>query len=84
MLYQARFILWQQYSDNFSEIDYYTVVDEKHKKLTVEAVGIVKTAMTVDHYLQGIDNLNSGTSNDAIKTVTYQKGDVVKINFRSR
>ena len=84
MLYQVRFMLYQQYSDNFSEIDYYTIVDEKHKRLTVEATGIIKEDMTKNHQLEGIDNLNPGGPNYYVKPVSYKKGDVVKINFRSR
>lgn len=85
MMYQVRFMLYQQYSDNFSEIDYYAYDEVKEEKVTIEAQGVIKNDFTVNHYVTGWDDLeNGGGPGGRYNTQTYKAGDIVKITFRSR
>ena len=83
MLFQARFLLYQEFSDdNLEEVDYYTLRDEEDGYLTVEAQGILNKDITLTHSLQFI-NIGPSTTNH-YRNQTYKKGDVVKMRFRSR
>ena len=83
MLFQARFLLHQEFSDeNLEEVDYYTLQDEENGYLTVEAQGILNKDIELTHSLQFI---NIGpTPTDHYRKQKYKKGDVVKMRFRSR
>lgn len=83
MLFQARFLLYQEFSDNnLEEVDYYTLRDEEDGYLTVEAQRILNKDVTLTHSLQFI-NIGPSTTNH-YRNQTYKKGDVVKMRFRSR
>ena len=83
MLFQARFLLYQEFSDNnLEEVDYYTLRDKEDGYLTVEAQGILNKDVTLTHSLQFI-NIGPSTTNH-YRNQTYKKGDVVKMRFRSR
>lgn len=83
MLFQARFLLHQEFGDkNLEEVDYYTLQDEENGYLTVEAQGILNKDIELTHSLQFI-NIGPSPTNHYRKQ-TYKKGDVVKMRFRSR
>lgn len=42
LMYQVRFALYQQFSDNFSEINYYIKNDVENRSVTAVAEGIIK------------------------------------------
>lgn len=42
LMYQVRFALYQQFSDNFSEINYYITNDVENRSVTAVAEGIIK------------------------------------------
>ena len=81
MVYQLRFMMWQQYSDNFSEIDYYIYNEERERNVVVEAQGIIKEDVTINHRVLNWDDLGEA---NGVKTTSYKSGEVVKITFRSR
>ena len=84
MIYQLRFMLWQQYSDNFSEIDYYIYNEERERGVVVEAQGIIKDDVTINHRVLNWDDLGGPGGPIGVKTTSYKSGEVVKITFRSR
>ena len=84
MLYQVRFILYQQYSDNFSEIDYYIYNEERERGVVVEAQGIIRDDVTINHRVLNWDDLGDPGGPIGVKTTSYKSGEVVKITFRSR
>ena len=82
MMFQARFLLYQEFSDkNLEEVDYYTLQDEENGYLTVEAQGILNKDIELTHSLQFI---NIGVNNSNFRSQKYKKGDVVKMRFSSR
>ncbi len=77
MAYQVRFALYQMFSDNFSEVNYYISNDIENQKLTATAIGLIKeTRENVNYYFQYLGDVSkqttSVTSGDKIEiSITY-------------
>ncbi len=75
MAYQVRFALYQMFSDNFSEINYYISNDIEHKQLTATAVGLIKESKNnVNYYFQYLGNTKN-------QTTSVNKEDKIEISI---
>ena len=75
MMYQVRFALYQMFSDNFSEINYYTHNERENRSLTATVVGIIKEKRNdVSYYFQYL-----GSSHK--KTTNVETGDRIEISI---
>ena len=74
-MYLARFELYQMFSDNFSEINYYGTNENNGKSFTAVAEGIIKDNKTENNcYFQSIEPYTK-------KNVEVNTGDKIKIEI---
>ena len=75
MMYQVRFALYQMFSDNFSEINYYTHNERENRSLTATAVGIIKEKRNdVSYYFQYLGSPHKQKTN-------VETGDRIEISI---
>ena len=75
MMYQVRFALYQMFSDNFSEINYYTHNERENRSLTATAVGIIKEKRNdVSYYFQYLGSSHKQKTN-------VETGDKIEISI---
>lgn len=74
-MYLARFELYQMFSDNFSEINYYGTNEIQEKSFTAVAEGIIKDSKTENsYYFQSIEPYTK-------RNVEVNTGDKIKIEI---
>ncbi|MBR2998862.1 MAG: hypothetical protein IKF44_00495 [Mycoplasmataceae bacterium] len=77
MMYQVRFALYQMFSDNFSEINYYTHNERENRSLTATAVGIIKEKRNdVLFYFQYL-----GSNSEHKQKTNVETGDRIEISI---
>ena len=76
LLYLARFELYQMFSDNFSEINYYGTNENNGKSFTAVAEGIIKDNKTENNYY-----FQSSESYTERRKVDVNTGDRIKIEI---
>lgn len=75
MMYQVRFALYQMFSDNFSEINYYTHNERENRSLTATGVGIIKEKRNdVSYYFQYLGSEHQQKTN-------VETGDRIEISI---
>ena len=75
MMYQVRFALYQMFSDNFNEINYYTHNERENRSLTATAVGIIKEKRNnVSYYFQYLGDHHQ-------KKTNVETGDRIEISI---
>ena len=75
MMYQVRFALYQMFSDNFNEINYYTHNERENRSLTATAVGIIKEKRNdVSYYFQYLGSEHQQKTN-------VETGDRIEISI---
>ena len=75
-MYLARFELYQMFSDNFSEINYYGTNENNGKSFTAVAEGIIKDNKTENNYY-----FQSSESYTERRKVDVNTGDRIKIEI---
>ncbi|MBR3832329.1 MAG: hypothetical protein IKJ72_01720 [Mycoplasmataceae bacterium] len=77
MMYQVRFALYQMFSDNFNEINYYTHNERENRSLTATAVGIIKEKRNdVLFYFQYL-----GSNSEHKQKTNVETGDKIEISI---
>lgn len=76
LMYLARFELYQMFSDNFSEINYYGTNETEGKSFTAVAEGIIKDNKTENNYY-----FQSSESYTERRKVDVNTGDRIKIEI---